>query len=704
MKRPAKKSNAKPTVNADLAAVLRQDGEHWKALLVRFGPMGSRFEQAGDFGPECGDGSAAEDLMPWLDELMPARVVIVVPGNDVILRSIQLPRATPGQQQQALTLQAEGAMSLDTPRCRVACAVVPTHESGAEPRTGVVLEWKLGAVPQLPPGLHLDERRRMGGGARDANSGQRVTFTAPVTALLGLVAVDGLGTAPTVCVDARPDAGGIAVVAARDEQVVARTLIEASGDASEFSTAISEALNETAVVAHWPEDDVVAARRALSSALKTGFRGLATSRPLGAALAHAPDDAQWRAQYGDLVGVALALRGPLAPLTGLLPAEPRRSQGLLLDTLHRMDSPSAIKKLAVAACLTVVFGPMAIAGIRVGLLSLRIDDPASFEKAMQLSERRLALYGQIDQVGWPMTKLLSDIACTTPDGIELESITIDHGANIQVRGVARGIGEQSSVDAIVLMEQRMRASKVFTRLVKSWEEPKGGSTEFSITAQAADPMLIVRYSESQDFGKKSIAEQRWGAIDADGFLIEVGAGSTAPAAGAASTTAASTPANPIADAASAGAGTATPAPPVVAAATPAPADGAKPTSAGAASTAAGATSASTDAVTLDATDEHGAGAEVEGERSGRGRRGSLAAAGAGEASRRGRPAVGSASAAPAPIPPALTQDQVDGMSRDEARDMLIKVAELRGRLDLDEETAARLKRDFDLLKVRTRNP
>jgi hypothetical protein len=99
--------------------------------------------------------------------------------------------------------------------------------------------------------------------------------------------------------------------------------------------------------------------------------------------------------------------------------------------------------------------------------------------------------------------------------------------------------------------------------------------------------------------------------------------------------------------------------------------------------------------------------ETEGEaREGRGgRRGGLpGASGPTEASRRGRPAVGAAQPAEQPIPPALTQDQVDAMSRDEARDMLIKIAAIRQRDGLDEETSARLKKDFDMLKARTRKP
>ena len=709
-----KKHAAKPALATDLAAVLRLEGERWKALLVRFGPLGVQFEQAGEFGPDCGDGSGVEDLAPWIHELMPERVVVIVPGNEVILRSIALPRATPAQQQQALSLQAEGALAPDAPRCRSACAVVPDGSTGAEERLGIVLEWKPGGAVQLPPGLKADDGRR----ATHGPVAPRVTFTAPVAGLLGLMSADGLGRAARMCIDVQPSTGSVAVVASREGHLVARTLIERSDDASEFAGAISEAVNDTAMLGHWSEDDLIAARRAMPAAFAQGFAGLAGADALGSALAGAPDDAAWRAQFGDLAGVALALRSPLSPLLGLMPIEPRRSQGLLIDALARMDSPAFTKRALIAAGLAVVFGPMAVAGLRLAWLNFRLADAAAFEASMVSSERRIALYGQVDKLGWPMSKLLSDVACTTPDGIELESINIDHGSNVQVRGLARGVGELSSVDAIVVMEERMRASKVFSRIVKSWEEPKGGSTEFSITAQVADPMLIVRYSESQDYGKKSLAEQRWGPVDADGFLIEAG---SAPAAPTPTTPVASGDQQPVAvvpdmvagDAPGVGVPTVVTNGEPVAAST-----GARTTPAGAAAAAAS-EAARAPAAASGETNVASAGggaaeaandaapAEADGEsREGRGgRRGGLpGASGPTEASRRGRPAVGAAQPAEQPIPPALTQDQVDAMSRDEARDMLIKIAAVRQRDGLDEETTARLKKDFDMLKARTRKP
>jgi hypothetical protein len=709
-----KKNAAKPVLATDLAAVLRLEGERWKALLVRFGPLGVQFEQAGEFGPDCGDGSGVEDLAPWIHELMPERVVVIVPGNEVILRSIALPRATPAQQQQALSLQAEGALAPDAPRCRSACAVVPDGSTGAEERLGIVLEWKPGGAVQLPPGLKADDGRR----ATHGPVAPRVTFTAPVAGLLGLMSADGLGRAARMCIDVQPSTGSVAVVASREGHLVARTLIERSDDASEFAGAISEAVNDTAMLGHWSEEDLIAARRAMPAAFAQGFAGLAGADALGSALAGAPDDAAWRAQFGDLAGVALALRSPLSPLLGLMPIEPRRSQGLLIDALARMDSPAFTKRALIAAGLAVVFGPMAVAGLRLAWLNFRLADAAAFEAAMVSSERRIALYGQVDKLGWPMSKLLSDVACTTPDGIEIESINIDHGSNVQVRGLARGVGELSSVDAIVVMEERMRASKVFSRIVKSWEEPKGGSTEFSITAQVADPMLIVRYSESQDYGKKSLAEQRWGPVDADGFLIEAG---SAPAAPTPTTPVASGDQQPVAvvpdmvagDAPGVGVPTVVTNGEPVAAST-----GARTTPAGAAAAAAS-EAARAPAAASGETNVASAGggaaeaandaapAEADGEsREGRGgRRGGLpGASGPTEASRRGRPAVGAAQPAEQPIPPALTQDQVDAMSRDEARDMLIKIAAVRQRDGLDEETTARLKKDFDMLKARTRKP
>ncbi|MCP4013862.1 MAG: hypothetical protein GY728_12210, partial [Phycisphaeraceae bacterium] len=55
----------------------------------------------------------------------------------------------------------------------------------------------------------------------------------------------------------------------------------------------------------------------------------------------------------------------------------------------------------------------------------------------------------------------------------------------------------------------------------SIEEPDGrGYTEFSITAELADPLRMVRYPAEEDYAVVSYSERRYGLVDEDGYLLE----------------------------------------------------------------------------------------------------------------------------------------------------------------------------------------
>jgi hypothetical protein len=53
-----------------------------------------------------------------------------------------------------------------------------------------------------------------------------------------------------------------------------------------------------------------------------------------------------------------------------------------------------------------------------------------------------------------------------------------------------------------------------------------------------------------------------------------------------------------------------------------------------------------------------------------------------------------------PPPPALTENEIKRMSREEAREALVKVSRARQRADLDDAVKTRLKTEFDFLLER----
>ncbi|MFM7798335.1 MAG: hypothetical protein ACKPBA_05045, partial [Planctomycetota bacterium] len=57
---------------------------------------------------------------------------------------------------------------------------------------------------------------------------------------------------------------------------------------------------------------------------------------------------------------------------------------------------------------------------------------------------------------------------------------------------------------------------------------------------------------------------------------------------------------------------------------------------------------------------------------------------------------------PEPLPAPITENEINKMSREEARQALVTVSRARNRADIDDATKARLKSEFDLLLERCR--
>jgi hypothetical protein len=114
-----------------------------------------------------------------------------------------------------------------------------------------------------------------------------------------------------------------------------------------------------------------------------------------------------------------------------------------------------------------------------------------------------------------------------PETIELKSITVQHGEPISISGFAKANDGRSGAEAVFDFNRRLRESGLVANSgpESSIEEPDGrGYTEFSITAELADPLRMVRYPAEEDYAVVSYSERRYGLVDDDGYLLEGDAG------------------------------------------------------------------------------------------------------------------------------------------------------------------------------------
>ncbi|NBQ15596.1 MAG: hypothetical protein EBU31_13565, partial [Proteobacteria bacterium] len=370
-----------------------------------------------------------------------------------------------------------------------------------------------------------------------------------------------------------------------------------------------------------------------------------------------------------------------------------------------------------------------------------------------------AMYRVLGRQGASMTKTLSDIASCAPDGAEIEFINVAQsakGQSVTLRGKARPAGGQQSSEVMITMERQLRESGAFESIQRSSEAPDSrGYQEFTLNATAVRPTYPVSFPESQDFARKSMRIRRYGPPPADVDAVASGLNpkdlEAAKAAGAKGTRAdeekegAETGTSDsreatVAHAGDTSRGAAQPgAAARGAASTEAPKSGDTTGTRGATSTtlkgaeskASGARVADTktaDSKSADGKSAESKSAEVksaaskasdgktaeaktaeakaEDAKSGDAKGDdSKAAARAARGSGSGRGALATrskpgGSSEPEPAPTPLSQNEINQMSKEEARAALVLVSRARNRADLSDEVQARLKEEFNLLLER----
>ncbi|MFM9180073.1 MAG: hypothetical protein ACKOV8_02290 [Phycisphaerales bacterium] len=662
-----------PARDERTVAVIRPVPAGFRALAARAAGRGIEVAGTEDFG--AGDGRIAA----WVDATRAARAVVALPAGSCVVRAVQLPAAAEDRLASALELNANSFVLGRSPRWRVAAALLPA-DPAAEVRTGVVAEWPEEELAPEVPEAPLD------GVAR--------SFAPDVAALAALAA---FAEDPLVAVDA--GAGAVTACARTSKGMLVRAF-RAGGEGEPIGrNDVERAVGEACVHAGVPADETVRlAQRAGDAAepvLGGGFGATyADVARLSAAVrcaARGADAAAWWREHGIDAGTALAALGPVAALTRLLPDDPGASPDRIGAVLNRLARPSSARTLLVASLATIVLAPPAFEGIRLLLLRWKLPDLAEYRKAEEADAKRQALYRVLSRQSSSMTKTLSDLACATPDGVEVDFINLAQGARglgISVRGKARPAGNRPGSEVLIDFERQLRETGAFEGIARSSEAPDArGYLDYSVSATAIRPTVMVSLPEELDYAKTSMRERRYGPppadVDAEASGIaprdasRAGSGTRTETAGettGADDAPAAAPAAPAPrsePAATATAATREPAPPA-------------PPSKSADSTAAARPAAGEDAAPT-----------------GRAPRGSSGSTRSGGLATRGNPGAASE---PDPLPPPLTSNEIDKMTKQEAQDALAKVAKARQRADIDEDVQQRLRGEFNLLLERCKKP
>lgn len=463
-------------------AILHRTGTVWRVMLVS-----TRGAQPSVIATREFTADQANRIEAWLDEHQASQVLCVLPSSCVICRNCSLPDASADQLDQALRLQAEAHLLGMAPPHRLAMAVLPSAK-GETNRNGLILAWPESAE-FTPP----------------VNGTRPVTFVPDIAAIAALLN-GSRPPQPLLWLD-RSD-GSMAMALSHAAGAVFRGTHEEGESGDAWTRAVGRMVAETGMsVGHTGPFIESTIRQAQSHASSVGPQRAALFVP-AEAISSAASQAQgvstensWWSQWGVAVGALLARTGPLSSLTQLRAAAPVELPSRVRTALAALSRPATAARLAVACVLILAVGPLLFSALRLGLLSLRYGDLDKELEAVKTYKAQAAIYAELQtQHVWPMTKLLGDIVSNAPVGIELEVIKVDGGNTFAVSGTSRSIDGKSPAEIVAQMQENLRSSRQFEDVVLNWGQGNNmGVYKFDLSAKVAKPYKLVSYDTDRDY-------------------------------------------------------------------------------------------------------------------------------------------------------------------------------------------------------------
>jgi hypothetical protein len=673
-----------PTAIDDQTLVIvERRADRVRALRVRRGnrPV---VEEAREF-----DGLSP--LFAWVESIRCGDVRMLLPAAATIVRQTTLPAAVPSQMQAALRLQAEGMFLGSVPSNRLGLGVLAGGDESE--RQGLIIAWPVPTSGEGDAGLSAKQEKL-------------VRYLPEMAAMIVLAT----GELPSVSADRA--AGSIAISMQGRRGLVLRAARESSSDDGDSAandaawsmgvrSAIAETVLNAGVDAGRMQDTIsrIEATRRTSGSCTTMLEPsvrTALANALEVKVSSAESDANWWIDWAILLAGAVVANGPLAELAQLRRIEEGEKTSRLEVLVRRYSDPARALRVCVAGFAIVALAPIAFAWMRSAVIQWKMPEEAAvFERNQRTVEQRISHYRELGKRTLPVTKILGDLACCTPDGIEIEQIQLSGTQGVSVRGVSKAKSDIFAENLVTEMASNMDASGVFEKARPRFDAGDGrGILKFDIEAPIVRPTLESAFPEIRDWAKSTLAQRKYGKPGDGGDDAQSGAAAAgAPSSGTAVASAKDPEETDEADdedsEASGGDGDAGET--AVASGSNADRRGSGSGAASVGGPARGISRRGNDAAAGGGSSgSGGSGGAAGSPASGAGSTPAASGSGAGSG---GGPAA--AALANAQVPNSFTDEELRAMTRDQARGLLAEFSRAKRRADLDAETRKRIDTDFN---------
>lgn len=414
-------------------------------------------------------------VAPWARTLVRCRGVESLPSDEMV---------------RVLDILGDGELPERVPAWRRACGALPTAGQG---HTALLTAW-------MP-----DED--------DPASDEAATTYATAPAALGLAVslADG-------CVFASDDAQGVLIVAASGpEGLLVRALREVPGEVGSDEH-VERRLREAAGAVGLHDDHVQSALAA--SASPWDGRRVGWSQGVGEGIANRVQG--WPKEAGEAASVLLpTCAGMLAlsddaavrRLAGLQVSQPATQASLGQRVDGWLVSPRHVAIACAVFVLVLLFAPLLAAKTREAMLAGKVRAAEQLSEQYQADARKAAIYGQLNESVWPMTKMLAEVSAAAPVHVVVQSVRMDSTAQIDIEGFVQVAPSGPTLEGppetlVTQFESALNKLGTLGAVTIVRREVTGDSVEFQINARVRS--ATSRGSVPMDYAEMPLAEVLYG--------------------------------------------------------------------------------------------------------------------------------------------------------------------------------------------------
>ncbi len=452
------------TQGAPIAGVHERDGTLALVIVRARGRAGVALARTFAPGHET-------ELIAALSSAGVGRLVRIAPARRTVCRVAPVPPGSPDELAAAAGLMAEASLPDEIPAHRRGAGVLPG--AGPAGAHALLTAWRTGddAIISIP---WPDQR-----------------WTTEIAALATLAGGRGAAVA------ARHESGAISIIAPGVGRTAARVLIETTETRGAWDAAVARHLSETCASVGAESPEFSSKRELLltdsaAASLRSGIDGV-------------PSDPAWLDTYGLALGAALVALSsePGAQRLAQLTAEPPWQRAPWPERVAGwMGVPRNAAAVLALAIVVALLSPLGFAAARAAVLTRKTAGLPDQDKARAQIQQRAALYREMEQVRWPMTKLLADISAATPEGVTVDSITLAPDQGLAFKGNAE------NQQLLTQLQKNLNDTHLFEKLKVARAETTSTGVSFDVSAEVISPHTPVKPVD--DFAAKPLVVRLYG--------------------------------------------------------------------------------------------------------------------------------------------------------------------------------------------------